>query len=239
MKKLILLFSILFCCFGISRAQINELGLFAGGSNFIGDIGGTNYIYPNSMAYGVVYKWNAHPRYSLRANYIYSKIEGDDADSGNSYREFRGWNFSSPTHEISAGIEFNFFKYNLSRLGYRQTPYINVGVSAAFSSVTSNQTIADPFGGTIPNTITGNIITYSVPVGIGYKFPLWNNIGMGIETSFRYTFRDDMDGYPFESTDNDGNTVTVGNSNGNDWYVFTGITIVYAFGREGCYTGNF
>ena len=74
-----------------------------------------------------------------------------------------------------------------------------------------------------------------MPFGIGYKTKLANNIGIAIETSFRYTFKDDIDGYPYDQ--NSANIQI--NPNDNDWYVFTGITIVYAFGREGCYTGNF
>jgi hypothetical protein len=40
-----------------AKAQINELGLFAGGSNYIGDIGPTDYISPNEPAIGIIYKW--------------------------------------------------------------------------------------------------------------------------------------------------------------------------------------
>lgn len=222
MKKIFLFFSLILCCFGISQAQINELGVFVGGSNYIGDIGSTNYIYPNSMAYGLVYKWNAHPRYSLRTNYTYSTIKGDDSDSDNSYREYRNSNFSNSVHEFAAGIEFHFFKYSLSKIGYTQTPYILIQAGVANYDTREG----------------GRTFNFVLPVGLGYKFKLFENVGVGIETSFRYTFKDDIDGYPYDSTIN-GNTVTTGNSNGNDWYVFTGITLVYAFGREGCYTGNF
>jgi hypothetical protein len=70
---------------------------------------------------------------------------------------------------------------------------------------------------------------------VGYKTILAPNIGITIETSFRYTFKDDIDFYP-----NDENSPNIQiNPNNNDWYVFTGITVVYAFGREGCYTGKF
>lgn len=223
MKKIFLFCSFMLMLSGISTAQINELGIFAGGSNYIGDIGRTNYIYPNSLAYGGVYKWNMHPRYSLRANYTYSTIEGDDADSDNSYRQSRDIRFSNSVHEFAAGIEFHFFKYNLSKLGYTNTPYITL--QAGVSNYDTRE--------------GGRTFNFILPVGLGYKFKLAHNIGMGIETSFRYTFKDNIDGFPYTSTDIEGNEVTVGNSNGNDWYVFTGFTLVYAFGRPGCYTGNF
>ena len=40
-------------CFQFSQAQIFEIGVFAGGSNFIGDVGATNYISPNQFANGI------------------------------------------------------------------------------------------------------------------------------------------------------------------------------------------
>lgn len=219
MKIYIFILTIFLFSYTTTIAQINELGVFLGGSNYIGDIGKTNYIFPNNYAFGGIYKWNLHPRYSLRTTYTYAKISGDDANSGNSFREYRGLSFSNSLHEFAAGIEFNFFKYNLSKIGHTKTPYIIV--EAAVANYDTRE--------------KGRTLNFTIPFGLGYKMRLAQNIGIAIETSFRYTFKDDIDGYyPIE---NDG--YIINNSNGNDWYVFTGITVVYAFGREGCYTGNF
>ncbi len=62
---------------------------------------------------------------------------------------------------------------------------------------------------------------------------LARNIGIALETSFRYTFKDVIDGNNHEIPDFD-----FGNPNTDDWYVFTGISVVYAFGRPGCYKDN-
>lgn len=50
----------LFCIFSYaaSNAQIHEIGIFAGGNNYIGDVGPTNYVKPNEFAFGLLYKWN-------------------------------------------------------------------------------------------------------------------------------------------------------------------------------------
>ncbi len=216
MKKTLFIF-LFFVCFKLSFAQINEVGVFLGGSNYIGDIGKTTYIYPNSYAIGAIYKWNMHPQYSIRATYTYSKVTGNDINSNNSYRKFRGLEFSNSLHELAAGIEYHFFKYNLSKIGYTQTPYIIAELAVVNYGTVNN----------------GRTFNFTVPFGIGYKTKLARNIGVAFETSFRYTFKDDIDGYPQYV---DGTQINY--SNGNDWYVFTGITLVYAFGREGCYTGN-
>ena len=56
MKRILVLF---FCLIfqNILNAQIHEIGVFIGGSNFIGDVGKTNYVSPNELAVGILYKW--------------------------------------------------------------------------------------------------------------------------------------------------------------------------------------
>jgi len=218
MKKQIL--GILFLLYSlVSFAQINEIGVFLGGSNYIGDIGRTNYIYPNNYAIGGIYKWNMHPQYTLRSTFTYAKVSGKDVDSNNSFREFRGLNFTNTVLELSAGIEYHFFKYNLSKIGFTHTPYIIVEAGVANYDTREK----------------GRTFNFMMPFGLGYKTKLARNVGIAFETTFRYTFKDDIDGYP-----NDPESINIQiNPDNNDWYVFTGITIVYAFGRPGCYTGHF
>lgn len=225
MKKFVIAF--LFLTVSLtSFSQINELGVFAGGSNYIGDIGRTNYIYPNSYAVGLIYKWNMHPHYSLRANYTYSPVKGDDAESDNSFRKVRGLSFSNDVHELSAGIEYHFFKYNLSKTGHTNTPYLFAELGVV------------NYGSFDSDTLESNrTFNFTMPFGAGFKTILAQGVGIGFEVGFRYTFKDDIDGYPFLEYD-PGSNVQI-NPNNNDWYVFTGVTLVFAFGREGCYTGSF
>ena len=56
MKKTLVLF--LLISMNFLNAQIHEVGVFLGGSNFIGDVGKTNYVSPNELAFGILYKWN-------------------------------------------------------------------------------------------------------------------------------------------------------------------------------------
>jgi len=244
MKKHILAFVFLLSSL-YSFAQINELGVFLGGSNYIGDIGSTKYIWPNNYAFGGIYKWNMNPHFTIRGTYTYAKISGDDTKSGNSFREARGRAFSNSLHELAGGIEYHFFKYSLSKIGYTQTPYIIVEAAVNNYSIIKKNKDGNTERDEDGNLITERTFNFTVPFGIGYKTKLAPNIGIALETSFRYTFRDDIDGYPtYEIVDEDGIPVDVDgniqiNPNNNDWYVFTGITIVFAFGREGCYTGKF
>jgi len=110
MKHLtILIFSVL--SIQLSLAQINEIGVFIGGSNFIGDVGATDYIAPNQLAIGGLYKWNRSKRHSYRASIIFSDLEGIDTNSNDPRRIQRGYEFSSKIIEGSLGMEFTFLDF--------------------------------------------------------------------------------------------------------------------------------
>nr|WP_299032068.1 DUF6089 family protein [uncultured Tenacibaculum sp.] len=223
MRGLILL--ILFVCLATPlQSQIHEIGIFAGGSNYVGDIGSTNYIRPNKFAGGLIYKYNLNPRIALRGTYTYIPVSGDDADASNPSRQNRGYNFSNNIHEFAAGVEFNFFDYNISDYRTTFTPYILAEI-AAFNYKSPGSQVSN-------NTISlKNKFSYTLPVGIGLKGRLADNFAIAFETGVRFTFVDDID-----FTTDRINSLDFG-GNGNDWYVFSGVSIVYTFGRPPCFGG--
>ena len=114
-----------------SHSQIYEVGVFGGGSNFIGDIGSTAYIAPNAPALGVILKWNRSPRHSWRVSLIYSDLEGDDSKSDDPRRKARNYTFDSNLLEISAGMEYTFWDFDLHTSGIKAVPYLYSGISTA------------------------------------------------------------------------------------------------------------
>lgn len=223
MKKIFLFISFALTAITI-QSQTHEVGIFAGGSNYIGDIGQTNYIYPNRIGGGLVYKYNLNPRIALRGTYTYIPVAANDKDSDNLSRQNRGYKFSNNIHELAVGIEFNFFDYNISNYKTTFTPYI-LAEFAAFNYAT-------PIERTSSSTISlEDKISYSLPLGIGIKGRLANNFAIAFETGVRFTLVDDID-YTTDKINN----LNFGET-GNDWYVFTGFSIVYTFGRPPCYKG--
>jgi len=219
-----------------SYSQINELGLHVGGSNYIGDIGNESYISPNNLSIGAIYKWNMNPRVTLRGSFSYIKISADDADSSNEVREARNFSFKNAIKELAVGVEFNYYKYTLTRREFASTPYLILEL-AAF-----NYNTADDKAANTPTTINTTSKTgFTVPFGIGYKTRLAHNIGIGFEIKARYSFVDDLD-YFIEGVDYNNATIeqiNFGNPDSDDWYITTGINIVFGFGRKGCYSGAF
>lgn len=68
---------------------------------------------------------------------------------------------------------------------------------------------------------------------IGLKTRLVQNLIIGVEVGARYTFTDNLDG---SNPINDNfETLRFGNLNSNDWYVFSGFTLTYTFGKNPCF----
>ena len=210
-----------------SYSQIHEIGVFVGGSNFIGDIGSTKYIAPNQAAIGGIYKWNRSPRHSFRFTAIFSELEAIDAKSDDPRRKQRGYTFNNSILELSAGIEFTFLDFNLHDSGNKSTPYIYTGVTA-----TSFDNYFYDINGvrTLENTSS---LGFGIPMVLGYKTTVTNNLIFALEIGARFAFTDELDGSVPDS-ENLAN-LSFGNINNNDWYMFTGVTLTYTFGRKPCY----
>ncbi|WP_452221852.1 type IX secretion system protein PorG [Lacinutrix salivirga] len=214
--------------FQFNYAQIHEIGGFLGGSNFIGDVGATDFVSPNQLAIGGIYKWNRSPRHSYRLSVSFTDLEGIDNKSDDPRRIQRDYKFNTQILEVAAGIEFTFFDFNLHDGGSKSTPYIFTGVSIA-----SHDNFYFNSAGEITDENTSSF-AFGIPIGLGYKTTVSNNLILGIEIAARYTFSDELDGSVPDSKANIDN-FGFGNLNNNDWYVFSGITLTYTFGRNPCY----
>jgi len=228
MKKiLVLFFGLIF--HNISIAQIHEIGVFLGGSNYIGDVGKTNYVSPNEFAFGVLYKWNKSPRHSYRFSYTQSNITANDLDSEVQARYERGYNFKNYIKEFSAGMEFNFFDFNLHEsLKRKLTPYVYTGLSYfAYEElyVLNGDTKEDYREGAL-----------AIPMTVGIKTNILENFILGFEVGARYTFTDNLDGSLPKNENLE--PLKFGNIYSKDWYVFTGFTLTYTFGEKPCYCAD-
>lgn len=225
MKKGILFIAILGIT-SILQGQVHEIGFTLGGSNYVGDIGRNNYIYPNQAAGALMYKYNWNPRIALRATYSYIPITGNDAQADTGFRRDRQISFSNRINEIAVGIEYNFYEFNMSSTDNTWTPYLLIElVGFNYTNVVSNPT---------PTELNlGNKTALAIPFGIGYKTKVYGTLAFAIEAKFRYTFEDDLD-----FVTNDTPDINI-EGTGNDWYMFTGVSLIYTFGRPSCYKDGF
>ncbi|MGL2994348.1 DUF6089 family protein [Flavobacterium sp. TSSA_36] len=225
MNKFFYLFFMLFS-YGISHAQIHEIGIFTGGSNYIGDVGPTSYIAPNKLALGILYKWNKSPRHAYRFSYTQTTLYANDFDAKEASRKQRGYAFKNSLKELSAGLEFNFFDFNLHETKFKFTPYVFSGLNFIFHDELYINTVGDTYKDKTNNSL-------SIPMIVGIKANLNRRFIIGMEVGARYSFTDNLDGsYPSATNLQ---TYRFGNINNTDWYVFSGLTLTYTFGEKPCY----
>lgn len=213
-----------------SAAQMHEIGLFLGGSNLVGDIGSRKFINTKAPAYGLIYKYNITTRYSFRGSFSYSKLENKNFHTNDLNRFLTLLGATNKIIEFSTGVEFNFFEFNLHDQDLDFSPYVYLGLNYFqydLSYTDKNQPL---------NPVKyDDDLEFSIPLTIGVKAKLSSEFVLGFEIGARYTFTDNLDGSnpvnQFETNPN----LKHGALYNNDWYVFTGLTLSFTFGRLPCY----
>ena len=219
-------------------SQDNEIGIFAGGSNYIGDVGPTTYISPFSYnastnyVGGVIFRKNFNERISARAKFNYSKIgSSDNWPQTVDYRQQRGKYFKNKIIEFGLGIDFNFFEFDVFESSLQMTPYISTGISYfLYDALRYQQTESKAIK-------YADAYNLSLPITLGYKIKPLKDFIIAFEITANHSYTDNLDGSrPSEkqlsSSDYFGSTLS------KDWYIFSGISITYLFGKKKCYCPN-
>lgn len=210
----------------LAPAQVFEAGVFVGGSNAISDLGPSWYINPNSEAFGALFKWNKSLRYTWRISTTHTQLIMDDAASNIPARAKRGYRNETRLRDFTAGLEVNFNSFELHRFNASWTPYIFTGVS--YYQYKSSFYKGDLVG-FYPLGVKYN---FALPLIVGVKYKIAKYFVAALETGVRFSFNDNLDGsHPigpgYES-------YAFGNTASNDWYVFSGMTLTYTFGKKPC-----
>lgn len=244
-------------------AQTYEAGLVLGGTNFVGDVGSSSFVkhgdYIEKVSYGVIFKWNRSTRHAFRASVIQHRTFGDDKLSESIGRKERGYQFKNSITEFSAGLEFNFWEWNLHDIKRPQiVPYISTGLSFFMADdyrldinvkedYNKEDFSADLVVKKKLNKIDDKNYSFAIPLIFGVKGAVSEDFVIALEFGARYAFTDNLDGSKKKKVEADYSLIdtsknkvikdalTFGNESMNDWYIFGGITLTYTFGRKPCY----
>lgn len=224
----------MFACFKSALSQTFEVGPFIGGANYIGDVGNAAFINPNTLVAGGIAKWNISDRHSYRLTLLYADIAADDSKSNEVRRQQRNYSFSNHIAEISLGIEFNFFEFDLSKPSEQRSPYLYTGITY-FNSKHLHLSADLPNSGILePKSDNWE---FAIPIVLGYKQTVSEKIIAAFEIGARYTFTDNIDGSnPEELLGRRDPPREFGNTNTKDWYVFSGVSLTFTFGKKPCYS---
>ena len=226
---------IVFCFFSaiITAAQFHEIGVFLGGSNYIGDVGTDRYLDPNELAYWLIYKWNLTDRYSFRGGVTFTTLRENEFNNNVINRFRRSYKVENSLQEFTGGIEINFKEFNLHDPKLSFTPYIFYGLSYfRYDQFYITQNVST----SPPNYVNyGKDREIALPLIIGFKVNPNPFFVIGFEIGARYSMTDNLDGSNPQNAFADNIEYNFGNIANNDWYIFTGITISFTFGDLPCY----
>jgi hypothetical protein len=187
--------------------QINaDYGIMGGVTSYLGDINPGRLFYSPSPAGGIFYRYNFHPRQSLRADLIFGGLAANDLDFKNSFQRTRAASFSGTVGELALQFEFNFLPYSTQGKKWNYTPYVATGAGVAFVNTSASA------------------FTPVIPFSVGFKVNIHKNLGLEAEYGFRKTFYDNFDGLK-DLTEPSPHALL----HNNDWYSYAGIAFTWKF----------
>jgi hypothetical protein len=237
-----------------------------GSTTYLGDL---NQFIPYKRAHlagGLVYRYNVNPRMSVRANLIYGRVSADDAESTEEIYRNRNLSFYSDIYELGAGVEFNYFPFQLGHDRYKGTAYIlaEIGVFRMNPKTTyyGNEIELRPLGTEGQGTSLNSKKHYSltqvcIPLGVGAKLSISEYVGFSFEIGIRKTFTDYIDDVGANSyvdpeqlalesgpiaadlSNQSGDRYGKrGNASTKDWYIFAGGMLTFRLGKpSNCFHG--
>ncbi|MBW6489980.1 MAG: hypothetical protein K0B15_02185 [Lentimicrobium sp.] len=198
MKKLILFVIVIFAYAGAFGQHYGEIGIFGGGSYYLGDLNPGRQFFLTKPAFGGFLRHNFNDRTAIRAGFTYGTIQGDDLRS--KANTDRAINFTSHVSDISAVFELNFFEYFIGSLRHFITPYMFAGGSVFYFNPKAE------YPGFSDQLVLHNLRTegqnpgemysrwqFSVPFGIGFKYSLNSFMGIAASWTMHKTFTDYID----------------------------------------------
>jgi hypothetical protein len=229
MKKLIIFTAILLFTAEFAHSQWNihwrrlrhEVIIGAGGTNFLGDLGGSPYegthfvrdfdIQSSRWLLNAGYRYKLAEEWAIRGSLSFGRLSGNDKFTTNIYRNARNLHFRSPILELGVDIQYSFVReryghrYDLRRVkGRNNIPnvYIFTGISGIYFNPKAEYTNGDwialqPLGtegqGVMPTRPVYSKFSAAIPLGFGLNYMIDKDFGVGFEFGVRYAFTDYID----------------------------------------------
>ncbi len=234
-----------------AKAQNLELGIFGGGSYYVGEMNlGTPFV-ETQPAFGVSARYSKNSRWSYRLSYTRGKVQGSEAITGD---VGSGLNFETSINDFALVAEFSFWEYFTGSKNNFYSPYIFAGLGFfTFNPKSTDGVDLQPLGTEGQNIGFDGRSPYkkwsvSIPFGIGFKYSLSKRVGLNLEWSLRKTFTDYVDDVS-KTYYRDGTTINPdvsaeiysdptmnhqpymerGDEKNFDWVSYAGVTISYKF----------
>ena len=195
MKKLLLIVMVLSLV--NVKAQNVHLTLGAGVSNYQGDLQPSFFTFGQSdFAFAVGALYELSPHWFLRGTASFGKIEGSDRKY--SLNASRNLSFSSSITDVFLGAQYDI----MDSYEHSFVPYAFSGISIFhFNPQTIDATGGVAFlhelgtegQGFAPGRKVYGLTQVAIPLGVGVKYSVSENLKINLEIGFRKTFTDYLD----------------------------------------------
>lgn len=182
-----------------------EIGLAAGGMNYLGDLNNQSMFGKLRPAGIALLRYNFDNRWVVQFSGGYGQIAGGEPD----YIERRNLSFRSNIIEAMVVVQFNFLPFGKGAGAYNWTPYIFGGIGvfgfnpkAKYLNPSTGEIEwheLQPLGtegqgsAQYPERVKYSLIERTMPFGLGIKWKATKAITMGAEYGFRKTWTDYLD----------------------------------------------
>ncbi len=203
------------------KRQRYEFSAGIGISNFLGELGGANQIGTHyfkdlewsqtrlALAVGLRYKLSNY--FALKSHLTYGRVSGDDKLTQEFFRNYRNLSFFSDIYEFNINFEGAFqqeqvgHRYRLRKVrgirGYELYTYAFIGAGvfhmdpkADFKGTSIRlQPLGTEGQGLVASRSKYSLFQFCIPVGIGFKYTIDRQWGIGLELGLRKTFTDYID----------------------------------------------
>ena len=215
-----------------------ELGVFLGGSYYLGDLNPSQQFKDFRPAIGGIARYAITDRWAVKGNVIVAGIAGQYPGSGDVYLRDEGYtrtytNSDGTWHTVrerdyafertlidaalTAEVNFRSYDHYFRQAQTRFTPYLTFGLASTIYE--RHETKNDK----------KTVFVLSLPFGLGAKYKVNKWLRVGCEWTWRKTFTDDLDVVePDEGKIDPSDPYGLGKSgwtHNNDWYSLIGVTI--------------
>ncbi len=191
------------------KAQMVEIGLMGGMSNYIGDLSDESLVLGSSgTSVGLFGRYNISNFVAVKGFAGYGQLSADDKNSSVAESKLRNLNFFSDVFEFSVHCEYNILENDLRNINTR--PFVlyafgGIGVFNYNPKTSLNDTVyelqplaTEGQGSTVYNDQKRYSLTeFAFPFGVGIRQRIGNNFTLGAEIGIRYTstnYLDDVGG---------------------------------------------
>jgi len=193
-KKIVLCLAVFCNLCGTARSQVMEVGVNAGAAGYIGDLNPKNPFEVSGIAFGAFVKGNLDPYWAIGLHYNYGKIQDNDATSFDASFRRRNLNFSTPLHELSLQVDFNFLEYFSGGGVKNWTPYIFTGIGGVLFNPKAEyqgQKYELKYYATEGKSYKNYAL--SIPYGVGLKYRISDHLALFTQMGYRTAHSDYLD----------------------------------------------